>query len=385
MAGPLQAVTSGSETTRDGSGRGSLELQGVSKAFGRIWAVRDVDLSVPQGELVCLLGPSGCGKTTLLRLIAGFEQPTRGRILYDGHPIEGLPPQARNFGIVFQSYALFPHLTVAQNIAFGLENVRMPRTRITARVAELLRLTDLSESAGKRPPELSGGQQQRTAIARALAPNPDILLLDEPLSALDARIRVRLRGEIRRIQRGLGISMVYVTHDQEEALSLADRVVVMEAGLIRQVGRPAEIYHTPRDPFVADFVGAANILPCRLDPGPPPTAFVGRHQISLQEVPEVRGGPARLAIRPERAQVAFGDAPGPGLNWLPGRVEGVTFLGAMVRVHAEVEGCPVHVDVSEHLLDSERTTETGRVWIQLPPEALMIFPAAPPGGAGASA
>ena len=364
--------------------RGTLELKGVSKAFGRVWAVRDVDLGVPQGELVCLLGPSGCGKTTLLRLIAGFERPTRGSIVYNGEAIETLPPQARNFGIVFQSYALFPHLTVAQNIAFGLENLRMPRPQVQARVHELLRLTDLSESAGKRPPELSGGQQQRTAIARALAPNPDILLLDEPLSALDARIRVRLRGEIRRIQRELRITMIYVTHDQEEALSLADRVVVMEAGLVRQVGLPAEIYHSPRDPFVADFVGAANILPCRLDPGPPPTAWFGRHRLSLLEIPEAGSGPATLGIRPERARVLFEEAAGTGPNWLPARVEGITFLGAIVRVHAEVDGCPVQVDVAQHLLDAGLTAGRSLVWIQLPPEALMVFPTATPGDASDS-
>jgi len=385
MAGPFQAVRSGAEGNPAEAARGTLELQGVSKAFGRVWAVRDVDLCVPQGELVCLLGPSGCGKTTLLRLIAGFERPTQGRILHDGEAIEDLPPQARNFGIVFQSYALFPHLTVAQNIAFGLENLRMPRREVQARVEELLRLTDLAESAGKRPPELSGGQQQRTAIARALAPHPDILLLDEPLSALDARIRVRLRGEIRRIQRDLGIAMVYVTHDQEEALSLADRVVVMEAGLVRQMGRPAEIYHSPRDPFVADFVGAANILPCRLEAGPPPTAWVGRRRLTLLEVPETRSGAATLGIRPERARVLFGEATRAGPNWLPGRVEGITFLGAMLRVHADVDGLPVHVDVSQHMLNSELPPAGGPVWIQLPPEALMVFPTAPPGEADGSA
>jgi iron(III) transport system ATP-binding protein len=382
MAGPLQAVMPAKNPDGADARGGSLELKGVSKAFGRVWAVRDVDLGVPQGELVCLLGPSGCGKTTLLRLIAGFERPTRGSIVYNGEAIETLPPQARNFGIVFQSYALFPHLTVAQNIAFGLENLRMPRPQVRARVQELLHLTDLSESAGKRPPELSGGQQQRTAIARALAPNPDILLLDEPLSALDARIRVRLRGEIRRIQRGLGITMIYVTHDQEEALSLADRVVVMEAGLVRQVGLPAEIYHSPRDPFVADFVGAANILPCRLDAGPPPTAWFGRHRLSLPETFEARSGPASLGIRPERARVLFGESAGTGPNWVPARVEGITFLGAIVRVHAEVDGCPVQVDVAQHLPDAGRTAGGSLVWIQLPPEALMVFPTATPGGAG---
>ncbi len=385
MAGPFQAVRSATEGKPAEAARGTLELHGVSKAFGRVWAVRDVDLCVPQGELVCLLGPSGCGKTTLLRLIAGFERPSRGHVLYDGKVIEDLPPQARNFGIVFQSYALFPHLSVAQNVAFGLENLRMPRREVQERVRELLQLTDLLESADKRPPELSGGQQQRTAIARALAPHPDILLLDEPLSALDARIRVRLRGEIRRIQRDLALTMVYVTHDQEEALSLADRVVVMEAGLVRQTGRPAEIYHSPRDPFVADFVGAANILPCRLEPGPPPSAWVGRHHLTLLEIPVGKSGAATLGIRPERAQVLFGEAAPTGPNWLAGRVEGIAFLGAMVRLHAEVDGFPVHVDVSQHLLDSDKTLQGGPVWIQLPPEALMVFPESIPRDAGGSA
>ena len=234
-----------------------LELTDVQKRFGETSAVEDFNLAAEKGEFVSFLGPSGCGKTTTLRMIAGFEQPTSGTITIDGEDITCMPPNRRNVGMVFQSYALFPNMTVADNIGFGLKVRKRPADQIKKRVAELLEIVNLPDKGGRYPYQLSGGQQQRVALARALAFEPQVLLLDEPLSALDAKIRVALRHEIRSIQRQLGITTVYVTHDQEEALSLSDRVVVMSEGRMEQVGTPFEIYNFPSTAFVASFVGHA--------------------------------------------------------------------------------------------------------------------------------
>ncbi len=238
-----------------------LVLEGIRKEFGSFVALNDVSLAVQPGELVCFLGPSGCGKTTLLRIIAGLEVQSAGRIVQAGRDISLLPPMQRDYGIVFQSYALFPNLCVADNVAYGLVNRKMPRAQREGRVAELLTLVGLAEAGPKFPAQLSGGEQQRIAIARAIATSPGLMLLDEPLSALDARVRVRLRGEIRGLQQRLGITTILVTHDQEEALSMADRIVVMNHGVIEQIGSPAEVYSDPATPFVADFVGKTNLLP----------------------------------------------------------------------------------------------------------------------------
>ena len=235
-----------------------LELKNVSKLFGAVAAVKDFDLAVEKGTFVSLLGPSGCGKTTTLRMIAGFETPDEGTITLDGADITAVPPNKRGTGMVFQAYALFPNMNVRDNIAFGLDVVGRPRNEIDGRVREMLALVRLEEAGKRYPHQLSGGQQQRIALARALAIRPRVLLLDEPLSALDAVVRVALRGEIRRIQLELGITTVYVTHDQEEALSISDRVVVMNQGLIEQAGTPEEIYRQPKTRFVAAFIGTAN-------------------------------------------------------------------------------------------------------------------------------
>ena len=242
----------------------SLELRGIHKAFGSFVALRHIDLGVRKGEFMCFLGPSGCGKTTLLRVIAGLEVQTGGEIRQNGRDISRLPPAQRDYGIVFQSYALFPNLSVADNVAYGLVNRKMPRAQIAARVAELVKLVGLPGSEKKYPAQLSGGQQQRIALARALATSPGLLLLDEPLSALDALERVRLRQEIRALQQKLGVTTIMVTHDQEEALSVADRIVVMNDGRIEQIGTPLEVYREPASPFVADFVGKVNVLPGRV-------------------------------------------------------------------------------------------------------------------------
>ncbi len=313
-----------------------LTLTNISKSFGTTQAVIDFNLEVEKGELVSFLGPSGCGKTTTLRMIAGFELPTTGVITLDGQDITYQPPHQRNVGMVFQSYALFPNMTVAQNIGFGLEVRKTPPAVIKERVEEMLALIHMEEYGGRYPYQLSGGQQQRVALARALAIRPRVLLLDEPLSALDAKIRAELRLEIRRIQQALGITAIYVTHDQEEALSLSDRIVVMNRGRIEQVGTPTQIYNYPATEFVAFFVGQLNVLPITdLDPATSSCRLGGQLiyleatavEHPLQDTPH-------LAIRPE--EFNLGPALQPDQNQLTGRVETLIFLGAIVRMRVEV-------------------------------------------------
>lgn len=251
MAGPISRPARGRGAAIDERGRGGnayLRIERLTKKFGEFTALRDVSLVIEEGEFVCFLGPSGCGKTTLLRAIAGLDVQTSGRVLQGERDISALPPTARDFGIVFQSYALFPNLTVKKNVAYGLENRKAPRAEIERRVAELLATVGLPEQGDKYPAQLSGGEQQRVALARALATSPGLLLLDEPLSALDAKVRLHLRHEVKAVQRRLGVTTVMVTHDQEEALTMADRIVVMDHGVIEQVGTPEEIYGRPASP-----------------------------------------------------------------------------------------------------------------------------------------
>ena len=309
---------------------GFLDLTGVQKRFGDVAAVEDFNLSAERGEFVSFLGPSGCGKTTTLRMIAGFEQPTAGSIVVDGKEITRRPPNQRNVGMVFQSYALFPNMTVADNIGFGLKVRKRPTAAIRKRVDELLELIGLPGRGSRYPYQLSGGQQQRVALARALAIEPQVLLLDEPLSALDAKIRVALRKEIRSIQRQLGITTVYVTHDQEEALSLSDRVVVMSDGRIEQIGTPAEIYNFPATSFVASFVGTLNLLPAQVV-----DAAAGRLSVFGQEIRAAQpltggqsNGQVSIALRPESMELV--EAGGP--NRFRGPLEDVSFLGSIVRM-----------------------------------------------------
>ena len=307
-----------------------LELTDIHKRFGETVAVEDFNLAVDRGEFVSFLGPSGCGKTTTLRMIAGFEQPTSGRITINDEDVTYRPPNRRNVGMVFQSYALFPNMTVADNVGFGLKVRKRPGDQIRKRVAELLEIVNLPDKGARYPYQLSGGQQQRVALARALAFEPTVLLLDEPLSALDAKIRVALRHEIRSIQRQLGITTVYVTHDQEEALSLSDRVVVMSEGRMEQVGTPFEIYNFPTTAFVASFVGTLNVLP-----GVVTDAGRGELTIAGQPVRIARafegklGRDVSVALRPE--MVSLGDGSN-GQNKLTGKVSDVSFLGSIVRI-----------------------------------------------------
>jgi putative spermidine/putrescine transport system ATP-binding protein len=318
-----------------------ISLRGLTKRFGGTVAVDGLSLEIGPGELVSLVGGSGCGKTTTLRMIAGFERPDAGQVLFDERVMNDVPPRSRRVGIVFQSYALFPTMTVAENIAFGLRVARWPQAKVRERVAEMVALTHLDGLEGRYANQLSGGQQQRVALARALARRPEVLLLDEPLSALDAKIRLRLRGELRRIQQDLGIAAVYVTHDQEEALSIADRIAVMRGGRIEQVGRPQEIYARPQTGFVADFVGISNLLPCRvLSAGDGLVEWEGERL----RVPLGAGadGAVLVSVRPEKLSLG-GDVA--ERNRLQGVLEVVTFLGPFVRLEVSVHGRPVWVDV----------------------------------------
>jgi putative spermidine/putrescine transport system ATP-binding protein len=316
-----------------------LQIQNLDKAFGATRVVKEFNLSVQRGEFISLLGPSGCGKTTVLRMVAGFETPSSGAILIDGRDVVGLRPNQRNIGMVFQSYALFPNLTVAENVAFGLKVKGLGRAQRDARVAEMLRLIGLEEFGGRYPFQLSGGQQQRVALARALAIQPSVLLLDEPLSALDAKIRVSLRDEIRAIQRRLGITTIFVTHDQEEALSISDRVVVMNGGIAEQAGPPFEIYNRPATRFVAEFVGTLNLLEAEvLDPS---TGRVRLGGVEFGLGRPLEGGRLTLAMRPE--VVTLGRAEGRDLV-LSGRIDDVHFLGSVIRIQASLAGTRIMLD-----------------------------------------
>ncbi|KAB2876290.1 MAG: ABC transporter ATP-binding protein [Bauldia sp.] len=322
---------------------GFVDIEGVQKVYGANTVVRNFDLSIARGEFVSFLGPSGCGKTTTLRMVAGFEVPSTGAIRIDGRDVTGLKPNQRNVGMVFQSYALFPNLTVAENVAFGLKVAKRPREEIRKRVEEMLAIIKLPQLGGRYPYQLSGGQQQRVALARALAVKPAVLLRDEPLSALDAKIRVSLREEIRSLQRDLGITTVYVTHDQEEALSMSDRIVVMNDGRIEQIGTPFDIYNYPRTRFVASFVGTLNIMSCRvLDADAGRIAIDGQEIIAAGGTRGAKAGDVRsVALRPEAVTLdgAAGDR-----NRMEGTIEEVNFLGAVVRIRVRFSSNAVSLD-----------------------------------------
>lgn len=352
-----------------------LRLVDLTKTFGELVAVNNVSLDIAEGEFICLLGPSGCGKTTILRMIAGLEQQNAGQIFQAGKDISRLPPRDRDFGIVFQSYALFPNLTVAQNIAYGLENRREPKKAIAERVAELLELIGLPTVGKKYPSQLSGGQQQRIALARALATSPSLLLLDEPLSALDARVRVSLRIEIKHLQRRLGLTTVFVTHDQEEALVMADRIVVMSQGVIEQAGRPEEIYRTPATPFVADFVGVMNFLPAQAG-ADPMHIQCGSVAFEVTEPHSYNAGePVTVAVRPEDVRV--GVAANQNGNTANARIDEAEFLGSFYRLTLALEGIEearLVAEVSNNRMRDLNLNAGDQVPVQLPASLLRIYP-----------
>ena len=353
----------------------AVALEGITKKFGQFVALRGITLAIEPGEFVCFLGPSGCGKTTLLRIIAGLERQNTGSVTMGGRDVSGLPPSQRNYGIVFQSYALFPNLTVARNIAYGLETRKLDRGRIEARVNELLELIGLPAHRHRYPAQLSGGEQQRIALARALAPSPALLLLDEPLSALDARVRQSLRHEIRALQRRLGVTTIMVTHDQEEALAMADRIVVMNHGVVEQVGAPAEVYTRPQSPFVARFVGQMNFLEATA------CERAGWARIGGVEMRHGAAGPipagtrVTLAIRPE--EILVGPAAGPE-NRLVTRIRAIQFLGPFTRLSLTLpDGGPaLECDVAATAFAALGAAEGSELALSLRAEALRVFPAA---------
>ncbi|MBE9473937.1 MAG: putative 2-aminoethylphosphonate ABC transporter ATP-binding protein [Chloroflexi bacterium] len=352
-----------------------LIVKNVTKTFGDLIALNDVSLSVNEGEFVCLLGPSGCGKTTLLRIVAGLEQQNTGQVHQAGIDISRLPPRERDFGIVFQSYALFPNLSAAENIAYGLENRKVPKDEIKTRVAELLELISLPDVGEKYPAQLSGGQQQRVALARALAPSPGLLLLDEPLSALDARVRISLRIEIKHLQHRLGITTLFVTHDQEEALVMADRIIVMDQGTIEQVGNSEQIYRSPTSPFVANFVGMMNFIPA-LTTDTPNCLRIG--SITLEcPTPEGLGpdSPVTVAIRPEEIRIIKKDSLDRNNNQF--KVIESEFLGSFYRLTCKLDDenqTQLLVEVSNNLME-ELAIEVGSlIFIDLPSETIRVYP-----------
>jgi len=335
---------SGARDEDEEDGAGGVELDGVSVAFGDVTALQNVSLSVEEGEFFTLVGPSGCGKTTTLRAIAGFESPDAGTVRIGGRDVTGVPPEERDIGIVFQSYALFPHMTVRENVGYGLRFRDPPRGVSTReRVEELLELVDMTGMDDRDPTELSGGQQQRVSLARALAPGPDVLLLDEPLSALDARLRQRLRVTVRGIQRELGITTVYVTHDQAEALAVSDRVGVMHDGRVEQVGTPEAVYREPESRFVAEFVGDNNLLDGEVTATDPPRATVEGVEVDLPPGASGRvtvGERVTLSVRPEAISVLpdIADSAEGRRMTLEATVESVEFLGEAYRLHCTWQG-----------------------------------------------
>ncbi|MBM4039215.1 MAG: ABC transporter ATP-binding protein [Planctomycetes bacterium] len=340
-------------------GRGELQVEGVSKSFGDTPVLREVGMAVGGGEFVTLVGPSGCGKTTLIRIVAGLELADAGRVLLSGQDITALPANRRPVNTVFQDYALFPHLSVFENVAFGLRSRRVPPPEVSRRVAAALELLQLGELARRHPHQLSGGQKQRVALARALVNEPELLLLDEPMSALDAKLRAEVRLELRRLQRELGKAFLLVTHDQDEAMTVSDRIFVMHAGRIEQFGPPAEVYEHPTSRFVAEFLGAANLLRGKATDGGVETAL-GR--LVTRSRPTWQDG--TLAIRPERIRIV---PQAPAANGVRGRIREAVYCGDHVDLFVEPGPLRIRADPSSPVRVGDE------VWLELPPEHLEVL------------
>jgi iron(III) transport system ATP-binding protein len=364
-------VVHGSET------ESYLRVAETTKTFGRFTALRDVSFAVKRGEFLCILGPSGCGKTTLLRIVAGLETQDTGKVFLQDRDVSRLPVSKRNVGIVFQSYALFPNLTATQNIGYGLKNRRHDKSAVRERVEELLQLVGLELMGPKYPAQLSGGQQQRVALARAMALSPDLLLLDEPLSALDAQVRIMLRSEIRSLQQRLGVTTIMVTHDQEEALTMADRILVMDHGKIVQDGTPLEIYHKPATPFVASFIGSMNFIRNAVKESAG-TVRIGGVSLQVGDGSDqiVSGVPVTVAIRPE--DVLIGKAGESAINALSARVGGLEFRGPRYRVtfRLPLGGADVSIiqaDIPIEMISRLGIREDMAVSIQLPADRIRVY------------
>jgi spermidine/putrescine transport system ATP-binding protein len=379
--GTLSETASESAPTTGPAGDVVIALDHVTKRFGAFLAVDDADFAIRRGEFFSMLGPSGCGKTTTLRMIAGFEQPTSGQVQLEGKDVSRVPPYKREVNTVFQQYALFPHMTVWENVAFGLRAKKVARAEIGPRVDEMLAVVRLTEFARRKPAQMSGGQQQRVALARALVNYPSALLLDEPLGALDLKLRQAMQLELKRIQREVGITFIFVTHDQEEALTMSDRIAVMCDGRVEQIGTPEEIYHQPASVFVAGFIGMANLIPARVD------GFDGELAITRvagdRFVPAPprsgldRGALATLMVRPERLHVRVAE-PTDGLVGIPAAVVDLVFQGPVIRLGLRAEdGAPLvaHVGPEE---DLPMLRPGDPVWVCWEPESAILLPPADP-------
>ncbi len=363
------------EAKRQARHKVKVEIDNVSLSYGETKVLHDVTVDIEPGEFFALLGPSGSGKSTLLRIIAGFSQPQSGTLLVDGADITRIPPWERNIGMVFQNYALWPHMTVAQNVAFGLEERRLPRAQIERRAAAALELVGLQDYGKRRPSQLSGGQQQRVAVARTIAIEPKVLLLDEPLSNLDAKLRVHMRGELLALQRKLGITTIFVTHDQEEALSIADRVAVLDRGVIQQVGTPMDLFDRPVNRFIASFVGTINLVRGKAQPAPGGVIFeaplVGR--INLPARTQITGE-ADIAFRPHTLSLAApGSAAAPGSIRIRGNVTEREFLGEFIRYRIDVGGTPIVAD-QPHFEGNVEFTPGNAVDIGIEPGHVRLLP-----------
>ncbi len=364
---------------------GQVQLRSLTKRFDEHLAVDSIDALINGGEFFSLLGPSGCGKTTTLRMIAGFERPTSGEILLDGDDVANTPPHERNVHTVFQNYALFPHLNVYDNIAFGLRRHKVAKGEIRQRVEESLRLVELQGLGGRRPRQLSGGQQQRVALARALVLRPAVLLLDEPLGALDAKIRKQLRVELKALQEEVGITFVFVTHDQEEALSMSDRVAVMSEGRIEQIGTPDEVYENPATVFVADFLGVSNLMdaePIAWGTGEC-TVRIGEFSLRATCGETTSQGSVKIVARPERLRLLEHDRAGAQPNCLPGIVDRTIYVGASRQVIVRLaNGAVMQVSIANTGVEHGYAQGTP-VRVQVPPDALRVL-LPPPRDAGAT-
>ncbi len=353
---------------------GEVELRGLRKHFGEAIAVDGIDATIRAGEFFSLLGPSGCGKTTTLRMIGGFERPTSGEILLDGVDVAQTPPHKRNVHTVFQSYALFPHLSVSDNVGFGLRRRRTPKSEIKRLVKEALELVELGGYGERRPAQLSGGQQQRVALARALVLRPALLLLDEPLGALDAKIRRQLRIELKALQEEVGITFVFVTHDQEEALSMSDRVAVMSGGRIEQIGTPSEVYEDPATVFVADFLGVSNLMEAHAErTGDGCTVTVGEFPLRAGCGDLEASGPVKVVARPERIELLSTDAGQQRGNCLPGMVERTVYLGTSLQVMVRLAtGVQLQASIT-NTGDTGGYSQGTPVSVHIPVDALRVL------------